>query len=154
MAIMPFQRGADAVEVDFSQRHVVCPAHLAPFRERWPMGWEVFATRIAKLALDSPALQAGLGDPAFWKSTALYWEALRTNLGPGRVRALLEDRPACEWVEPVRLLEAYLLSGIGVSALCNLCGRVRSGAPYPMKSGQNYAVLPHVCFRCVVLRRI
>ena len=149
-----FREGADRVEVDLSDRHVACPAHAAPFRARWPLGWAEWSMGVAQGALDSPALQAGLSDPAFWRQRDLYWEHLHTAIGPARVRALLEGRPACEWIEPRRLIGLYRASGIGVMGVCSSCRRYADGTEYPVRIGQGYMTLPHLCFRCVVRRRV
>lgn len=153
-AAVIFTPGRDRVEVDLTQRQVACPAHFAPFRDRWPLGWPDWSMRVSQAALDSPALQAGLSDPAFWRSMRMYWEGLHATLGPDRVRALLDDRPACEWVEPRALFAAYLACDVGVVATCTVCGRHAQGTPYPVRSGASYDVVPHVCFRCVVNRRL
>lgn len=152
---------ADRVEVELSQRQVVCPAHIAPFRADWPLGWDAFATIVAQAALDNPMLQTGLPDPRFWKFDALFWNVNQdegwrnvtvlpeTRASVTRIRQMLFDRPACEWLQPRALFGAYKATGIGVMGMCAVCHQFAEGATYPVKSGRDFAVIPHVCWQCV-----
>lgn len=152
--MIEFAVGRDRMEVDLDDRHVACPAHAAPFRARWPLGWAEWSMAVAQAALDSPMLQTGVHDPAYWRDRHLYWGDLPTAVGPARVRAMLEDRPACEWVEPRQLFGLYRASGIGVLDACSSCRRVALGTEFPVRIGQGYMAIPHLCFGCIVRRRV
>lgn len=146
--------GADAIAVPMDQRHVACPTHAEPLRATWPLGWDVFASIVAGRALESPMLQTGVADPRYWDQGNLRWGDLPSEIGPARIRAMLEERPACEWVEPGTLLAAYHRSGVGRSGICRLCHVLRQGTPYGVVSGRGHDVIPHVCFACVATGRI
>lgn len=150
----PFVIGTERQEVALDQRHVVCPRHMEPFRAEWPLGWPTFAMSVSQAALDSPALQGGLSNPRFWTMSDLWWEDLPRRAGPAQVRQLLEDRPACEWLEAETLMRAYLASGIGKVGLCRVCGIVRAGTRYGVRTGQTVNVLAQACFVCVVAGRV
>lgn len=147
--MIDFAIGRDQVEVPLEQAMIVCPSHAEPFRARWPLGWATFAPEVAGLALDSPMLQAGLNSPA-WRKATIWWADLPRRRTPAEVRALLDSRPACEWLAPADLLRAYEACGVGVTAICNVCHLLALGTPYGHRSGQGYVITPHICFRDVV----
>lgn len=149
-----FRPGQDRIDLPLDQRHVVCPRHLAPFRAKWPEGWPVFADVVMRAAVNSISFQGGTPGFRWWEFPDVAWEDLDHRIGPAQARQLLEARPACEWVPELTLLEAYNVAGIGVAGLCRVCRILRRGAPYPVRSGQRYETVPHVCFICVVRGRI
>lgn len=153
-AALDFAIGADKVEVALDHRHVVCARHGEPFRRDFPKGWEAFATTISEAALDSPALQTGLQDPRYWRATDLWWEQLGPRKHPDTVRRLLADRPACEWVPEITLLNAYRASGVGVMGLCQLCRLFGEGTPFGVREGQSYRTIAHVCWSCLLRNRM
>lgn len=149
-----FQPGHDLIDLPLEQKHVVCARHLAPFRAKWPLGWAVFADRVATQAVNSVSFQGGMPGFRWWDFPDVHWDDLDHRVGPVQARQLLEARPACCWLPELRLLEAYRAAGVGVSGLCRVCGIVREGTPYPVRSGQRYETVPHICFHCVVRGRI
>lgn len=146
--------GADLAEVPMTQAMVVCPTHAEPLRGEWPKGWDVFATIVSTRALASPALQTGLADPRFWREPGLLWGDLPDVVTVSRMQQLLRERPACEWLRFEELLAAYLRSGIGVAALCRLCGILRAGTPYGVRWGHGREIVGQICFVCVASGRV
>lgn len=157
---------AERVEVPMSERQIACVKHLAPFRLDWPRGWAEFAIMVSQAALDSPMLQTGLTDPRYWEYEALFWSVNQdegwrnitllpeTRASVTRIRQMLFDRPACEWARPGTLFAAYIASGIGEMGQCRVCRQLAEGAPYPVTSGQTFAVVDHVCFKCTVMKKV
>lgn len=152
--MLDFAVGQERLEVALDQRHIACSRHGEPFRANWPEGWSIFALAVSSRALGSPALQTGLQDPRFWRSIDMVWEDLPQRKTPSQVRQMLETRPACEWVSPEQVLEAYRASGIGVVRLCQVCRLFRDGTPYSVTEHGQVRRIHHVCFRCVLDNRV
>lgn len=153
MTLVTQDRPVELFEISLEHRQIVCPTHGEPLRAQWPLGWDTFSMAVAGRALESPMLQRGVADPAYWKHDELLYGDLPPAVGVAVVRQMLNDRPCCEWLRPEELLGAYLRAGIGRQGVCRLCGIARPGTPYGVLSGRGREVIPHLCFVCVATGR-
>lgn len=90
------KHGDGRPRIHLTPDRVACPGHMAPFRERWPVGWPVFSLELLDRVIRNPKVQAEL-DPAQDMVAAF--------------NHLLDQCPMCCRATPKMLLEVYEVVG-------------------------------------------
>lgn len=115
--------------LDLTTERLFCARHLGPLRADWPRGYTEAAAEVSTAALED------LGDMPI-----------------DEIESLFDHRPACERIARTRLIQAYLLSGLGSKRRCDLCRETSAGTPYTVMTPSGLRTFDHLCFSCVVYR--
>lgn len=118
------------IPIDISFTRAFCSRHGEPFRADWPTGYAAATVSLAEFVI--PQLQPK-GE-------------LDLEASPELIEVLLDVVPLCCRAPRGVLFHAYLDAKIGRRATCQVCRRVRWGAPYET-TRKTYR---HLCFHCVV----
>lgn len=127
----------DKQPAKLEMHRVICTRHGEVFRHRWPRGYVRFCTIGFKLVVDGERFAAAT-------------EGKVEEIGPQ-----LDITPICCRLSDEQLLSVYEQTRVGRRRRCGLCKRKRDGTSYRIEQSagsSKFFVIPHVCFRCVVMR--
>jgi len=134
------------IGLNLEQRHFMCVWHGEPFRDRWPLGFDVYCSRIMASLSECGEFCDGCED------------------APEAVVARLAERPACCWLDSDSLLQVYMQVRVTVNRAmvgdestpfwsvnrCNECKNLNIGGPYQIYNTKGkLALIKHVCLVCV-----